>query len=203
MNFIEFNKKFQQQKVFSTLDIAKEWPEFHYANLINWQAKGYIIKIRNTWYAFADALNTETDLYFVANRLHKPSYISLETALRFYNFIPEMVFSVTSVTTLKPASWNTPVGHFSYRTMKPELFFGYQLSDTSPAFLIADPEKTLLDMLYFNSRLSEIPDFEALRLNREAVMAIIRQNRMESYLRLIASPTLEKRWRTMKHYLEL
>jgi predicted transcriptional regulator of viral defense system len=202
MNFQEFRKGFFDQKVFSTNDIAKEWADFNYVNLINWQDKGYLIKLRNTWYAFPDALKTEADLYFIANRLQKPSYISLKTALRYYNWIPESVFSITSITTAKPAEWQTPIGHFSYRSIKPHLFFGYQpVKEQQQIFNIADPEKTLLDLLYFNSYLSDIPDFEGLRLNREEITSRLDVAKMTNYLAHIDSPALEKRWQALKNFL--
>lgn len=203
MNFNQFRNTFFEQKVFSTGDIAKEWADFNYANLVHWQEKGYLLKLRNRWYAFPDALKTEADLYFAANRLRQPSYVSLETALRFYNFIPESVFSINSVTTAKPVEWRTPIGHFSYRSVKPGLFFGYQPSELQPVFLIADPEKTLLDTLYFNPHLFQTPDFEELRLNREEIAERLDIARLGNYLLLIASSTLEKRWRNLQHFLDL
>ena len=204
MNFQEFRKTFFDQKVFSTGDIAKEWADFNYVNLVNWQDKGYLLKLRNTWYAFPDALKTEADLFVIANRLQRPSYISLETALRYYNWIPESVFSITSVTTAKPAEWQTPVGYFSYRSVQPRLFFGYQPMEAQhPTFNMADPEKTLLDLLYFNANLLEIPDFEGLRLNREEIIGRLDLARMNNYLTLISSPALEKRWQGLQKFLEL
>lgn len=204
MNFQKFRNVFHSQKVFSTGDIAKEWADFNYVNLVNWQDKGYILKLRNTWYAFPDTLKTEADLYFLANRLRRPSYISLETALRYYNWIPESVFSITSVTTAKPAEWRTQVGHFTYRSVRPRLFFGYrQVEGNSSIFNLADPEKTLLDMLYFNTRLVEAPDFEGLRLNREEIAGRLDIARLDNYLALIASPTLEARWRSLQKFLAL
>lgn len=192
------------QKIFSTNDIAKEWADFNYVNLVNWQDKGYILKLRNAWYAFPGALKTEADLYFLANRLQKPSYISLETALRYYNWIPESVFSVISVTTAKPAKWNTPLGYFVYHSVQPRLFFGYQtVENQNIAFNIADPEKTLLDFLYFNSRLIEVPDFEAFRFNREEIVEQLNLTKLDNYLTLIASPSLEKRWKSLQTFLAL
>jgi predicted transcriptional regulator of viral defense system len=203
MNFHQFRNTFYEQIVFSTGDIAKEWPDFNYTNLVNWQDKGYLIKIRNSWYAFPNSLKTEADLFFLANRLRKPSYISLETALRYYNLIPESVFSITSVTTAKPTEWRTPIGHFSYRSLKPGLFFGYQPSEGRPIFLIAEPEKALLDMLYYTPHLGEIPDFMELRLNATEIAEQVKLDKIENYLTLISSPTLEKRWRKLQNFLEL
>jgi len=204
MNFQEFRNVFHAQKVFSTGDIAKEWSDFNYVNLVNWQDKGYLLKLRNTWYAFPDTLKSEADLFLLANRLHKPSYISLETALRYYNFIPESVFSIISITTGKPAEWQTPVGHFVYRSVQPRLFFGYQpVEKQHLTFNMADPEKTLLDLLYFNPGLIETPDFEGLRLNQKEITGQLNLARLNNYLALIASPTLEKRWRRLQKFLGL
>ncbi len=199
MNFFEFRNIFFSQKVFSTGDIEKEWAGFNMVNLVNWQKKGYLIKLRNRWYAFPDALKTEADLFFMANRLKTPSCISLETAMRHYNFIPESVFSLTSITTGKPAEWETAVGSFSYRSVQPRLFFGHRAES---GFLISDPEKTLLDVLYFNPRLLEPIDFQSLRLNKEEINARLDRARVAGYLAHISSPTLEKRWLGLQKFLE-
>ncbi|NUO01140.1 MAG: hypothetical protein HUU01_11055 [Saprospiraceae bacterium] len=204
MNFQEFRNTFHSQKVFSTGDIAKEWPDFNYVNLVNWQDKGYLLKLRNTWYAFPDTLKSKSDLFLLANRIHKPSYISLETALRYYNFIPESVFSIISITTAKPAEWQTLVGHFVYRSVQPRLFFGYQpVEKQHLTFNMADPEKTLLDLLYFNPNLTDIPDFEGLRLNREEITRRLDLAKLTNYLMHIDSPALKKRWQALKKFLEL
>ena len=203
MDFLIFSNTFSQQKLVSVREIAKEFPGFSLENLTNWQKKGYLLKIRNGWYAFPDMLKTEADLFFLANRLHRPSYVSLETALRYYNFIPESVFSITCITTVKPAEWHTPVGHFTYRSVKPPLFFGYQTSKSQPQFLIADAEKTLLDFLYLNPRLADAPDFEGLRLNETEITDKLDLNRLDAYLSIFGSPTLTKRWKNLQKFLGL
>ncbi|MCB0522348.1 MAG: hypothetical protein H6577_01975 [Lewinellaceae bacterium] len=202
MNFLEFKSRFFTQKAFSKKDIAKEWPDFNFVNLVNWQKKGYLVRLRNTWYAFPDSLQTEADLFLLANRLRGPSYVSLETALRYYHFIPESVFSTISITTSKPAEWQTPAGHFVYRSIQPSLFFGYRTEQQQQvSFNIADPEKSLLDLLYFNPKLLEVADFEGFRLNKIEISAKINFSKIENYLSLIASPTLETRWFGLNKFL--
>ncbi len=46
MQFIEFKNYFNPYQVFSIKDIEKEYPKFNKMNLIAWQKKKYIIKIR-------------------------------------------------------------------------------------------------------------------------------------------------------------
>jgi predicted transcriptional regulator of viral defense system len=203
MNFIQFKNKLIDQKVFSIGDITKIWPDFNFTNLTTWQNKGYIIKIRNSWYSFPEILKSESDLYFLANVIKRPSYISLQTALRFYNFIPESVFSITSITTTKPVNYKVSVGNFEYRSIKPKMYFGYQVITNGRTFLMAEPEKTLLDMLYFNPKLTENLDFEGLRLNKVEISETIDLQRLNNYLKIIGSPSLEKRWKSLQIFLEL
>ena len=89
--------------------------------------------------------------------------------------------------------WRTPVGHFMYRTLKPRLYFGYQLSDTQPQFLIASPEKVLIDMLYLNPYLSEPGAIEELRLNAQQVQHMVDVMRLQEYIGYIGSPALTRR----------
>ena len=184
--------------MFSIADIVKECADFNYVNIVNWQEKCYLIKIRNTWYTFSDVLKNEADLFLISNLMRRPSYVSLETALRYYNWIPESVFSITAVTTQKPTSWNTPLGKFTYHSFQPRMFWGYQVAE---GFNIADPEKTLIDWLHFNSNKIETADFEGMRFNRDEIGLRVDVRRMERYLQQIDSPTLEMRWRRLQNFL--
>lgn len=63
--------------------------------LTRWQKKGYLKKIRSGFYRLTNRpIKGEADLFFIANRIYTPSYISLQPALRWYNFIPEGVFTI-------------------------------------------------------------------------------------------------------------
>lgn len=86
----------------------------------------------------------------IANRLYQPSYVSFEYALAFHNILPEMTYSVTSATT-KPTRTFTVNGKiFSYFTIKKEAYTGYTLvKKGESAFFMAEPEKALVDYLYF------------------------------------------------------
>lgn len=101
MQFVEFKGILKNQFIFSNKDIEKLIKDFNKKNLINWQKKGYIKKLRSNWYCFSDLQKGQNELFSIANKIYKPSYISLETALSYYGFIPEGVFSLTSISTLK------------------------------------------------------------------------------------------------------
>ena len=50
----------------------------------------------------------------LAQRIHGPSYISLETALSHHGWIPEAVRAVTSAALGRSRTFDTPVGLFSF-----------------------------------------------------------------------------------------
>lgn len=189
---------------FSVREIEKYFPGFDSRRLVEWQEKGYIQKLRNRYYCFSDQEITEPFLYYTANELYRPSYVSIESALSRYGFIPEGVFQITSCTTLKTNSFNTPVGSFAYRHLKPSLFFGYQLEEWNDhRYAIAEPEKTLIDYLYLHHEVKEIEDIEALRWNSLEINNRISIDKLNRYKAFIISPALSKRLSTLKAYLDV
>jgi len=88
----------------------------------------------------------------IANFLYRPSYISFEYALATYNVLPEMPYSVTSATTKPTRTFTAGEKTFSYFTIKREAFTGYlPVKRAERTVLLAEPEKALVDYLYFVS----------------------------------------------------
>ena len=85
----------------------------------------------------------------IANFLYQPSYISLETALSFYGILAQFVYSITSITTQKTQKFIVSDKEYTYSQIKKDFYWGYVKKDN---FLIASPEKALLDALYFFSK---------------------------------------------------
>jgi predicted transcriptional regulator of viral defense system len=95
------------------------------------------------------------------------SYVSLQSALAYYGMIPEYVPVTTSVTTSRPAHWETPLGIFDFRRIQVAFFDGYRLVDLGEkqqAF-IASPEKALLDLIYLEPGGDTLDYLTELRLN--------------------------------------
>lgn len=202
MNYTEFRNKMKPFPNFSIREIEKHFPDFDSRRLVEWQEKGFIQKLRNRYYFFSDQEINEPFLYYTANQLYHPSYVSLESALSLYGFIPEGVFQITSCTTLKTNSFTTPVGNFSYRHLKSSLFFGYHLEEWNDhRYALADPEKTLIDYLYLHNEINEIADIEALRWNAAEIENRISMKTLHNYEAYINSPALSRRLNTLKTYL--
>ena len=197
----QFRKELYQFPVFTRKDIDKKFEHFDSKNLVNWQRKGYITKIRNNYYIFADKKKDETLLFLLANAIYTPSYISLESALSYYHIIPEGVYTMTSITTLKTNRFETPLGHFNYAHVKNQLFFGYKIIKANEMqFKIATIEKAILDYLYLHAKIKNKRDIESLRWNKDTLDKIDRQL-LENYLSLFKSKTLERKTKHLISYI--
>lgn len=115
-----------------------------------------IISLKRGIYASTDFYNKNKDdisyLFFLANILRKPSYISSWTALQYYNLATEAIYTVTSVTPKITRNYKTKVGTFSYRSIKKDLFSDFFLVKDKFDFFIASPSKALFDLLYFKTK---------------------------------------------------
>lgn len=200
----EFQLKMKPFRVFSVQDIKKQFPKMNLMNLVRWQEKGYILKLRNRWYTFNNAESCENIEWLAANLIYSPSYISLHTALSWYNLIPEMIVTTTSVTTRKTNKFSTPLGSFDYHRIKPDLFsFGYVFQDldnslkkTSRQMMVATPQKAILDFFYINNYYDTENEIENLRLNESELQKII-NNEFYEYLAKYQNKALESRIRKL------
>lgn len=168
MNYVSFRNAMKDFTVFSPRDILRVEPGFHRRRLSEWQDKGYIRKVVKSFYVFADLPIDEMVLFEIANRIYKPSYISLGSALAHYQLIPESVYGVTSVSTRRTYRFPTGLAEFRFRTVSPDFFFGYELAPArGKRVKIARPEKAVLDLLYLDPDLREGAGFESLRIDRD------------------------------------
>ncbi len=202
VSFLDFRDYFQPFGYFSTNQVRIWNEDFDRNNIGRWVKQGKIILLRQGYYSFPSLLSQPDITFYLANKIYSPSYISLETAFSFYGMIPEGVVSVTSVTSRKTQSFKNPFGTFSYRTLRPELFFGF-LPETSRLsenwnVMIATPEKALLDFLYLNSHYSTADDIAELRLDVDFMSEIFDESRFDSYVARYNSKALAKRASLLK-----
>jgi hypothetical protein len=88
------------------------------------------------------------------------------------------------------------MARFSYRTIKPSLFFGYSL--LTGGIKMAFVEKAILDYLYINPAVGTADDFASLRINREEMLSRVNIERLTGYVQRFNHKRLSK---TMKHFL--
>jgi predicted transcriptional regulator of viral defense system len=194
MRYLELKEHFKDFVLFSLKDIKKIDPAFHRRRLSEWKEKGYIKHIINGFYVFADQKPDENTLFFIANKIYNPAYVSLEAALGYYGFIPEAVFAVTSVSTRKTKTFSTIYGKMIYQHIHPRYFWGYDLVEFGDfRFKIASPEKAVLDFLYLNPQSESREAIEELRFNPDEVHKKINQDIFNKFLQRFGKQSLRKR----------
>lgn len=193
MNYLQLSEIFKNYVIFSNKDIFKFDKKFDSRRLYEWQNKGYIQKLRNNYYRFNNHNLDENTLFIISNKVYNPSYISFESALRYYNLIPESVYQITATTSRKTMEFISNQTTYIYHHIKPTLFFGYCLRKSNDNFFtIATPEKALLDYLYINSHLDNRTAIEELRLNREELTKLD-WGKIDNYLKVFSKKNLAQK----------
>ena len=179
------------------MEIKKNISNFNRIQIDRWEEKGYLLKIKKGFYALAEQDIDQSFSFLAANRIYHPSYVSLEKALKYYGLIPEEIFQITSVSTKKATEFKTPVGNFRYRHISPKLFWAYRLIKTSKnKFLIAEPEKAILDYLYLHAKLKTSFDFKEMRVDKDSFEEHINIPKFQKYLKAFNNKSLMKRAHT-------
>ncbi len=194
----------QKLKPIKVLEILKEKgirlfspEEFRRIFLVNeWATQAFIknhtkdifIKFRNGLYGLKSDPPSELE---IANRLYLPSYISFEYALAYYRIIPESVYTVTSATSKITREFIAQGKSYEYYRIKKEAYRGYRSEKKGlGTILIAEPEKALVDTLYF-------VDLKRKTLNERLNMRNIKKKSALSYALLFKRQSLTKLLRSL------
>lgn len=131
-----------------------------------------IVRVKKGLYVLGKAYNKPYNTFVLANLIYGPSYITGQTALAFWNMIPERVELIISMTTKRRKQYETPVGRFSYLYCPKTVFsIGIKLEDAGDQknVLMASPEKALCDITAPKTHIStkkEMKEFlELMRLD--------------------------------------
>lgn len=118
---------------------------------------GKIIRLKKGLYVVSPEVSGKLlSLELIANHMYGPSYVSKESALRYYGLIPESVYTIQSMTTKHTRHFYNTLGKFEYTQCSQEYFaIGIrQEVRTDMTFLIATPEKALCDLIIDTPKLN-------------------------------------------------
>ena len=187
MRFQETYKKLIEKKyyIFSFEDLCIFYPKEKRSNLrqylSRWKAQGWLQSLKKGLYELTYPEGHGVPDFFIANKIYAPSYISLETALSYYSIIPEVSIAVVSVTSKITRRFKNFHGLFMYRSVRPEAFRGYIIEKHNGFnILIAEPEKALVDYLYFKTLRGWSFDKKAERIDQKRVEQL-NKRKLESY----------------------
>lgn len=122
-----------------------------------------ILRVKKGLYVLGDDYHKPFNKFVLANLIYGPSYVTAQTALAFWNIIPERVELIISMTAKRKKLFDTPVGRFSYLYCPKNAFsLGVQLEPCSDqkSFLIASPEKALCDLAAIQTQISTIKEMK-------------------------------------------
>ena len=208
ISYFEFREKLYPQGIFSISQVRLYFPDFNSDNLLFWQKKGYVLRLRKGWYCFREFTQVPEFSFLVANNLYAPSYISHQEALLFYGLIPEHIVDSTSITTKKTETFTVLGKIYKYYSIHPKLFFGYVLKKMTVNgwtrnFMIAEKEKAILDLLYLFDFYKTEEDLAEIRFNRSVLEKDVDWQKMDEYLGRFNIKILEKKVRLIQKIHQL
>jgi len=130
------------------------------------------------------------DNKFQLQKLYTNTYIGLNSALEFYGTTTQRFNTLDLITIKKLKIQNIENTEIDFHKVKSALFFGYKkIRINNTEIFISNTEKTIIDCIYFSSKvyLTEINEF--IRLNKKVINSEI----ILDYLNKINSSTLNKR----------
>lgn len=209
INYPQFYNQLSPNRVFSRQEAELAFPKFDSRRLFEWKQKGYLIKLTNKWYVFSNVATSNGLSYLISNAICQPSYISLETALCFHQLISSNSINsnyfnfsnentIQAITKHKTVVYHNDRGVYSYRKIKPEFYFGFEtLEIDGIAIHIANPEKALIDFLYFNANLNSLSKLTSIAWNIQ-VLAQLDWKKLGSMQMMIGSKALDRRMDLLK-----
>lgn len=119
--------------------------------IANLEQSGKIIRLKRGMYVVSPEVTKQLlSVELIANHIYGPSYVSMESALRYYGLIPEQVYTVRSMTVNRSGKFENQIGKFEYITVNENYYstgIKQQTVENKYTFLIATPEKALCDMI--------------------------------------------------------
>ncbi len=172
------------KKIFSLLDLKKllsiSSDNTTYKTLEKLVTKEIVIRLKNGIYACNLAMPNEFE---IAQHLSAPSYISCETALNFYGILSQFPYTITSVTLKKSQKFNVLQKEYDFAHIQKNLFWGYYKEDN---FLIASPEKALLDQIYLASkgfRTLDLSELDYSKIDKKKLYTYIKKISYKPFVR--------------------
>jgi predicted transcriptional regulator of viral defense system len=102
----------------------------------------------------------------LVNVLRREAYVSLESALREYGISTQSPHVLTCVTTESPKEFKAKTIKIRYRSISRHLYWGFVQKRTRyGGYLIAEPEKAVLDWIYLRLQDGIVPALDEFDLD--------------------------------------
>jgi predicted transcriptional regulator of viral defense system len=125
----------------------------------------------------------------LVNVLRENAYVSLESGLREYGISTQSPRTLTCVTTERPKEFKARTIAISYRSISARLHWGFVRKTTRyGSYLIAEPEKAILDWIYLGFQNGAAPALDELDfsiVDRPKLLNYARRFPRSTYLHML------------------
>jgi len=145
------------------LSISKQSAQVTASRYVN---KDKLIRLKRDLYILPQKLKSisEEELFYIANLLQTPSYISLTSALSYYNISTQQTRNyIESIGLKRTINFQINSYEFSFTTVKETYYTGFYKNEN---FFIATPEKAIADSIYLTAIGRYNCDFDAIDFNK-------------------------------------
>lgn len=115
---------------------------------------GYLEKLKRDLYLIKRIPKKLINAFEIAQLIYGPSYISFESSLSYFGWIPESVPVTCSATIKQTRNFSNVLGIFSFEKIPNTIFsMGVRwVNEEDAKFLMADPWKAIADMIYLRNK---------------------------------------------------
>lgn len=192
MDFQKAMQPFAEQPITKQLllDLLREYKRPH-DKIDELVKRGLLVQVKRGLYIPGPNLNIASpELFLVANHLYGPSYISMESALSHWGFIPEKVYETSSVTINPSKVYRTSIGRFTYKHLEPPYYsFGIKQVPLmkKQTVLMASAEKALCDKIITTSGI-------VLRSVKQTIDLLVEDFRMDKEMLRTLTTSIISTW---------
>ncbi|MBU2445076.1 MAG: hypothetical protein KJ666_05820 [Bacteroidetes bacterium] len=137
---------------------------------------GFFVRLKRDLYIPTEKFNRlkEEEVFRIANLIQVPSYISLTTALSYYNISAQQQQNfIESIQIKRTKTVKAKNIEFVYTKIKKEMYTGFELLND---FFIALPEKAIADAVYLTAMSRYNCDFDAIDFKK------VKKNKIEQFI---------------------
>lgn len=138
-------KEHSEKHLFSTSDLLQltgEKKDTLLVELTRLIRSGTVKRAVKGWYSNPFYPPTPEEVAMV---LRHPAYLSVEYALSFHSILSQVPYTITLITKKQPYTYQHEKWVFEYHQISKRLFWGFESTEY---FLMAEPEKAFLDLVY-------------------------------------------------------
>lgn len=135
-------------------------------------SKGLLIRLKRDLYILPQKFYSlkEEELFTIAGILQTPSYISLTSALSYYNLTTQQTQKyIESIGLRRTTSFTVKEIQFSFIRINKNLYHSFERIEN---FFIATPEKALVDSIYLSAIGRYNADFDALNFEKISIKKV-------------------------------